>query len=173
MKKTIVLFPGSYNPFHQGHFNILEKAEKIFGEGSVRICLGVNPDKINSDKKEEYLKELESKCLLLEQKIFKNKLQKSSEKVPVKTPVEFYSGFLHDHVSFWENKGFNVVVVRGLRNGDDLDYEVNQMRFIEDFKKGVSTTFIVCDKEYEHISSSSIRKLEQFAGPDSVKKYLL
>ncbi len=157
--KTIALFPGSYNPFHTGHLNILEKAEAIFGEKSVIVCFGGNPDKINTETKDEYLKELQNKCKILSDKIGRK--------------VEFYKGFLHDYVATWEYAGYNVVVVKGLRNGDDLDYEVNQLRFINDFKKSVKTTFIVCDKEYEHISSSAIRKLEQFGGPESTKKYLV
>lgn len=39
----IALFPGSFNPFHKGHYNILQKAEKIFDK--VIIAFGENPDK--------------------------------------------------------------------------------------------------------------------------------
>ena len=156
--KTIALFAGSFNPFHVGHFNILTKGERVFGIGNVVVCFGVNADKINSDQKESYQKELESKCSDLSKKIGKI--------------VEYYTGFLHDYVKSWEDKGYNVVVIRGLRNGDDLNYEVNQLRYISDFKPDMNTIFITCDKEYEHISSSAIRKIEQYGGPESVKKYL-
>lgn len=39
----IAVFPGSFNPFHQGHYNILQKAERIFDK--VIIAFGENPDK--------------------------------------------------------------------------------------------------------------------------------
>ena len=39
----IAVFPGSFNPFHKGHYNILLKAEKIFDK--VIIAFGENPDK--------------------------------------------------------------------------------------------------------------------------------
>ncbi|MCX8080558.1 MAG: adenylyltransferase/cytidyltransferase family protein [Bacteroidia bacterium] len=39
----IGLFPGSFNPFHKGHLNILLKAEKLFDK--VIIAFGNNPDK--------------------------------------------------------------------------------------------------------------------------------
>jgi pantetheine-phosphate adenylyltransferase len=157
--KTIAVFAGSFNPFTIGHLNIVEKAEDIFGKGNVIIAFGVNPDKIDPDKRVDYLRDLSDKCLGLQSRINR--------------PVKIYKGFLHDFVTKLENEGNNVVIVRGLRNGDDLDYEVNQLRFINDFKKGVKTTFIVCDKEYEHISSSAIRKLKEFGGDEMVKQYLV
>lgn len=39
----IGVFAGSFNPFHKGHYNILQKAEKIFDK--VIIAFGQNPEK--------------------------------------------------------------------------------------------------------------------------------
>ena len=50
----IGLYPGTFNPFHVGHLNILLKAEKIFDK--VIILRGNNPDKGN--KLSELPKEL-------------------------------------------------------------------------------------------------------------------
>jgi pantetheine-phosphate adenylyltransferase len=44
---NIAVFAGSFKPFHKGHFNVLQKAEKIFDK--VIIAFGKNPDK---DQKE-------------------------------------------------------------------------------------------------------------------------
>ena len=41
----IGIYPGSFNPFHKGHLNILEKAEKIFDK--VILARGINPEKKN------------------------------------------------------------------------------------------------------------------------------
>lgn len=158
--KTLALFCGTFSPMHLGHLNILRKAEDIFGKGNVEIRIGINPDKINSDSKEQYIKDLENHCKDIQEK--------------TGTKADFYLGFLHDHIDSLEKTfGYNVVIVKGLRNGDDLNYEINQLRFINDFKKDVKTIFITCDKEYEHISSSAIKKLDQFGGYDATKKYLI
>lgn len=156
--KTIAIYPGSFNPIHIGHINILEKAERIFGKGNVITAIGINPDKVNTNDK-SYLFEQDNNAKTISQKINRN--------------VITYSKFLHELVEDYEKENYNVVIIRGLRNGVDLDYEVNQMRFINDFKKDINVVYITCDQEFEHISSSAIRKIEQFGGPDMIKKYTL
>jgi phosphopantetheine adenylyltransferase len=95
---------------------------------------------------------------------------KLSERLDVK--VEVYTTFIHELIEKKESEGYNVILVRGLRNGDDLDYEDNQLKFIKDFKKEINVVFIRCDEEFEHISSSAIRQLESFR-PGSGEKYLV
>jgi pantetheine-phosphate adenylyltransferase len=150
--KTIAIYPGSFNPMHIGHINILEKAERIFGRGNVLIAVGVNPDKLSTPKSDEDLH-------LLEQRINRK--------------IITYNKFLHELIQDYEDDGYKVVIIRGLRNGVDLDYEVNQYRFVDDFKKDVNVIYLTCDREYEHISSSAIRKIEQFGGPEMTKQYLV
>lgn len=47
-KPKIAFFPGSFNPFHRGHHNVLKRAEQIFDK--VIIGRGINPDKQNELK---------------------------------------------------------------------------------------------------------------------------
>lgn len=150
--KTLAIYPGSFNPFHLGHLNIVQKAEKVFGEGNVLIAIGINPDKENS-----------AVTSVIRAEEIGNKLQK---------PVEVYSSFLHEFIEQKEADGYNVVIVRGLRNGNDLDYEDNQIKFIKDFKKDINVVFFRCDEEFSHISSSAIRSLQKFR-PGSGDIYLI
>ncbi len=41
----IAVFAGSFSPFHKGHYNVLQKAERIFDK--VIIAFGKNPEKDN------------------------------------------------------------------------------------------------------------------------------
>src|SRR5690606_9500261 len=81
--------------------------------------------------------------------------------------VESYQGLLTDFIS---GLGHDAVVIRGLRNSTDFQYEQNQYRYIQELMPGIRIVNIFCDKEFEHISSSGIRTLEQFG---KHKKYLL
>ena len=156
--KTIAIYPGSFNPFHVGHLNIVQKSERIFGKGNVIVAMGINPDKVKATD-EEYIKNKELDAQTLSNKIGRE--------------VIVYWKFLHQLVEQYEQQGFNVVIIRGLRNGADLDYEVNQLRFVTDFKKDVNVVYVTCDKEFEHISSSAIRKIGEFGGPEMTKNYIV
>ena len=149
--KTLVIYAGSFNPFTIGHLNIAQKAENIFGKGNVLIAIGQNPTK---EKNED---------ATTRAKILSEKLSMA---------VELYSGFLHDFIQKKEDEGFNVVLVRGLRNGDDLSYEDNQLKYIRDFKSDIKVVFIRCDDKYDHISSSAVRALELIK-PGSGNIYLI
>ena len=139
--KTLAIYAGSFNPFHIGHLNIFEKAENVFGKRNVLIAIGVNPEKSKSED------------LLSRAGEIANKTGRS---------VEVYTTFLHELVEKKEAEGYKVVLVRGLRNGDDLAYEDNQLKFINDFKKNIDVVFFRCDEQFAHISSSAIRNLQTF-----------
>jgi pantetheine-phosphate adenylyltransferase len=147
--KTLAIYAGSFNPFHIGHLNIVEKAERIFGKGNVLIAIGVNPEKVNN-----------SDALPRAKEISKN----------IGRNVEVYHTFLHELIEKKESEGYKVILIRGLRNGDDLAYEDNQLKFINDFKKDIDVVFFRCDEQFQHISSSAIRNLQTFR-PGSGDKY--
>jgi len=127
----IAVFAGSFNPFHKGHYNVLQKAERIFDK--VIIAFGKNPDK-------------NARSWALPKTIgFRQR--------------EEYEGLLTDFV---DSLGYEVTVVRGLRNSTDFQYEQNQYRYIQELKPDINIVNIFCDKEFEHISSSGIRTLEKF-----------
>ena len=138
----LAIYPGSFNPFHKGHLDVLLKAEKIFDE--VIIARGVNPEKIGT----------------------RYPMPQSLGDRQIKN----YNGLLTDFL-----KGLpydNVTVIRGLRNATDLQYEMNQYRYIQVLMPEIQMISIFCDKEYEHLSSSGIRALSGY-GEEHVKDYLL
>jgi pantetheine-phosphate adenylyltransferase len=149
--KTIAIYPGSFNPFHIGHLNILEKAERMFDE--VIVAVGQNPTKPQT---ETYI------SLSGVVTIVSDKPRHEVLSSVLNRKVESYVGYLSEYIKNKIDKDTRIVLVRGLRNGDDLDYEINQLRVIEDLmgKDRLNVVFIACDKEYEHISSTVCRQME-------------
>lgn len=131
LQPNIAVFAGSFNPFHKGHYNVLQKAESIFDK--VIIAFGKNPEKNNQGYRVP--------------QTLKNR------------QIESYDGLLTDFVL---SLGHPVVVIRGLRNSTDFQYEQNQYRYIQELMPDIRIVNIFCDKDFEHISSSGIRTLEKF-----------
>ena len=137
--KRIGIYAGSFNPFHVGHANILHQAQGLFDE--VIIALGRNPSKDGIEK----------------------------EPFPVGHPilgkarvVEF-TGLLSDYLNSVDmaNEDAKIFLIRGLRNGDDLQMEQNQLQFIKEMYAGLNVAFFICERKFEHISSSSLRALRK------------
>lgn len=131
----IGVYAGSFNPFHKGHVNILNKARSIFDK--VIVAQGINPEKntmesggIDSVEVLEYIQ------------------------------TEQFMGLLTDYINLKEEYA-DITLIRGLRNGNDLAYEANQLRFMENLKPNLKIIFLLCDMEFEHISSSALRNLEK------------
>lgn len=142
----IAIYPGSFNPFHKGHYNILLKAEAIFDK--VIIARGVNPEKAPS------------------MTLIPNSIVETRD-------IIHYTGLLTDCIEEVAVKyNCNPTVIRGLRNSVDLQYEMNQYRYLQDLKPDIKMVSIFCDKEFEHISSSGIRLLSKY-GEEKIKNYLV
>ncbi|MCU0360598.1 MAG: adenylyltransferase/cytidyltransferase family protein [Bacteroidia bacterium] len=135
----IAVFAGSFNPFHKGHFNVLQKAERIFDK--VIIAFGQNP--IKEERTWEIPKSIQNR------------------------QIEHYNSLLTDLLI---TLGDDPVLIRGLRNSTDFQYEQNQYRYMQELMPNINIVNIYCDKEFEHISSSGIRTLEKF---NKHHKYLL
>lgn len=146
-KKTVGIYAGSFFPFHVGHLNVLRKAERMFDK--VIVAQGVNREKTYSGS-------------------FGN-----LAKVLRHHEIEMYSGQLVDYVNSKRSEYVEPVLVRGLRNGYDLNQETNLIRFVDEQAdsrriRRIPIAYISCDKEFEHVSSSAIRTLE----PSDAERYV-
>lgn len=144
---NIAIYAGSFNPFHLGHMNILKKAENIFDK--VIIAKGRN------DSKE------------INEIIFEGEFKKLQNLFPTKE-ILTYRGLLTNLLKEQEGR---ITLIRGLRNGFDLEAENTLMCYMKDLYPELKVIYIPCDREFEHISSSAIRSLEKY-GDDIIRKYL-
>lgn len=141
--KKIAVYPGSFNPFTVGHLYILTQTIKLFG--NVIVLKGFNPDKAI----EEAMTELDNFDYL------KAKLKENAIK------VDSFTGYLTDYASRLEDEGYDVTIVKGLRDAKDFDYEQSQLRVMEDMMPNLKIVYIPGSRKYEHVSSSLCRQLEK------------
>ena len=152
--RTKALYTGSFDPLTNGHFNIIERAAKLYDDLTIGII--VNPSKRSMFSLEERVDMIRETVRELDN-----------------VKVDCFSGLLADYVN--EN-GFNVVV-RGLRAAMDFEYEI-QMAHMNArlFNETVETVFLMTDPKYSFISSSMMKEVHSLGGsieglvPDEILK---
>lgn len=140
----IAIYPGSFNPWHQGHQDVLNKALMVFDK--VYVARGVNPMKDNLKSSVAFDPAL-NRLPILE---FDN---------PAAQFLEF-EGLLKDQVTLLGAHA----IIKGLRHEQDLRYEIDQQYWNEDLGIQVPTYYVVADRELVHLSSSAIRMLNKIKG---------
>lgn len=154
--KTKALYTGSFDPLTNGHLNIIERASKLYDEVTLGII--INPQKkamFTLSEREEMLKET----------------LRDLDNVK----VDHFSGLTADYVN---GNGYDVVL-RGLRNAGDLDYEIQMTRMNNTlFSESVETVFLMSDPRYSFISSSVVKEVFSLGGdiralvPDTILEYM-
>ncbi|WP_396210377.1 pantetheine-phosphate adenylyltransferase [Flavobacterium sp.] len=149
MKKAI--FPGSFDPITNGHFDIIKRGVSLFDE--VIVAIGVNADK-------KYMFSLEDRKRFIEEAF------KDEPKVKVIT----YSGLTID-LCKKEKAEF---ILRGLRNPADFEFE-KAIAHTNYVMSKIETVFLLTATQTSFISSSIVRDVLRNGGdisqlvPESVQ----
>lgn len=139
------LFPGSFDPFHNGHLEIVETAAKMFDH------VVVAP--IRNTQKASSLFSLEER----QQMIQASTAHLSN--VSLGSLARLVVDVVHE-------MGADVIV-KGLRVASDAEAELQQAQ-MNKAVAGVETLFIPCSSEYSFIASKYVRDFAQFGGADRV-----
>jgi len=140
-KKTIAVYPGSFDPPTKGHIDIISRASNIFSKVIVAITHNYN-------KKHMF-------CL--EDRI---EMMKQSVADMPNVEVQSFSGLLVDYLQ----KINSFYVIRGLRALSDFEYEFQMALMNRKLNSKIETIFLMPDQEYTFLSSSMIREIAALKG---------
>lgn len=133
------IMPASFDPITNGHLDIINKIANITDIRTTVTVLVMNSDtKKHMFSIDERVKMVE-KTLLYHMPLFK---------------VESFSGNINDYI---EQQKQDIIIVRGLRNNTDFDYEMTYETFTRRFN--AQTIYITPNPENIFISSSLVRNL--------------
>lgn len=133
MKKTYI-YPGTFCPPHYGHVALANDAAAVFGE--VLVICSVNPVK----KEKNIFTPEECKAMWQTYKLNKG--------VKVATLDEFLQK---------RNKKDVLIMIRGIRDNNDIIYENAVMIYNRDYFGITHYHYIIGDKEFEKFSSTAAR----------------
>lgn len=137
----LVLYPGSFDPIHLGHVDVIEQALELFG--GVVVAVMHNPAK-------------PSGLFPVEQRV--DLARASLAHLPGAT-VEAYSGLAVQAAS-WASVDF---MVKGLRTPGDFEIE-QQMAQNNYAVTGIRTVYLPCTPALGYISSRFVREIAKYGG---------
>jgi pantetheine-phosphate adenylyltransferase len=153
--KKIAVYPGSFDPITNGHYDIILRGLKLF-DGLI-IAVARNGSKNPLFTVEERLE----------------MLREALKDMP-NVEVDSFDGLLVDYVV---ERGAGAIL-RGLRAVSDFEYEFQLALMNRKLKKNVQTVFLMTGLRWIFISSSIIKEAARFGGntrgmvPDIVSKKL-
>src|SRR5829696_649767 len=138
----IALYPGSFDPFHLGHLDVIEQALELFGD--VTIAAMHNPSK-------------PSGMFTLEER-----LEMISDSVAFLGTSVLVTSFPGLAVDAARTLGVDFIV-KGLRTAGDFEIE-QQMAHTNYAAARVRTVYLPCKPELVFISSRFIREIAKYGG---------
>ena len=139
--KKIALFPGSFDPFTNGHLDVVRRGVGLFDE--VIIAIGTNSSKQRYLPTEWLLPQLEA--------LFQDEPRVS---------VRSYRGLTTE---FARATGARYLL-RGLRNTIDFEYENAIAQANRQLSPDLETVFLLTSPTLAAVSSTIIREIHRFGG---------
>ncbi len=132
--QKVAVYPGTFDPFHNGHLEIVLRALGTFDR--VIVALGLNPEKETIFSVEERL----------------DMIRNSVDGDP-SIEVDAFEGLL---VRYAEEKKANAIV-RGLRAVSDFEYEFQLALMNRKLNRNIETFFLMTAHRYLYVSSRIIK----------------
>ncbi|MDE0529053.1 MAG: pantetheine-phosphate adenylyltransferase [Truepera sp.] len=134
------VFPGSFDPLHNGHLDAIRRASRLFDRLTVAV--------VNNPLKRSSLFSLEERLTILEEVLV------GLEGVEADT----FDGLL---VEYLRRIG-SQVIIKSLRGLSDLETEVQMAHLNCHLAAEIETTFIVTAPRWSYLSSTRVKELASF-----------
>ena len=142
MKKEIVaIYPGSFDPFTNGHETIVQRAASLWSKIIVAVAAGHHKKTLfNLEERMDMIRHVMAD--------YKN------------VEVHSFSGLLKDEIDLHQVD----VIVRGVRVGSDFDYEFQMAGMNKHLMPDVETVFMMPAEHQRFTSSSFVREIGLLGG---------
>ncbi|WP_152050426.1 pantetheine-phosphate adenylyltransferase [Tautonia marina] len=149
LSSRTAVFTGTFDPITLGHLDVISRGRLLFEH--LVVAIGVNPTK-------QVLFPIEERVDLAQRVLgqFEN------------VEVRAFEGLT---VDFVRSIGARVIL-RGLRTLSDMEYEFSMTLTNHRLDPGIETVFLMADGEYAHVSSSLIKQVARYGGPEALGRFV-
>lgn len=137
------VYPGSFNPLHNGHMDIMKRASRVFDEIVVAVYETPNKPQLFS---------VEERMSLIQETIINEAL--------INVKVASFSGLA---VNYVKSVGA-FVMLRGLRVFSDFEFEFRMALANHRLAPDIEVISFIASEETIHISSSTVREIASLGG---------
>ena len=132
----IAVYPGTFDPFTNGHLDIAERAALLFDELIIAVYARSSKNNIFSTEERLHL------------------IQEAVKAVP-NVRIEPFEGLIVDHLKKVGSK----VIVRGLRAVSDFEYEFQMAHMNRQLWPDAEVVCLITSKSYSFVSATLIREI--------------
>lgn len=137
------IYPGSFDPFTNGHLDVLRRANALFDDVVVSI--------LNNAQKQPYFT-LRERLKFIENAIEAEKLQG--------VRVDSFDGLLVEHA----RKVGAKCIIRGLRAVPDFEYELQMAGLNRMLAPDIETLFLMTSVQFACVSASAVKEIGRSGG---------
>lgn len=139
MGLTIAIYPGSFDPLHNGHLDVITRASTVFDQVIVAVF-------VNASKRPLF--DGDARCELV---------RHATAALP-NVVVEVGDGLLVDYA---HSRGAGIIL-RGLRAVLDFDYEFQFALMNKKMAPDIETVFMLTNETHAYLSSTLIKELASY-----------
>ncbi|MES2722476.1 MAG: pantetheine-phosphate adenylyltransferase [Pseudomonadota bacterium] len=144
MATRVGIYPGTFDPIHNGHTDIIGRAVKLVDKLVIGVAINAGKGPLFTlDERVAILRDLASG------------LPKDIEIV-----VQPYEGLL---IHFAKEVGASVIV-RGLRAVADFEYEFQMTAMNQQLDRDIETVFLMADPRHQAVSSKLVKEIAILGG---------
>lgn len=142
---TIAIYPGSFDPATNGHLDVARRAARLFDR--VVVAVGAHHSKTAVFTPPERVEMLEALC---------------ADVAPAgRIVVTTFTGLVVDAA----RAAGASVVLRGVRNVADFDYEIQMEGMNRAMAPDLDVVYLAASPDVRHIASSLVRQIAALGGP--------